>query len=420
MRPDGKRLVDNLPTPRAFLRGVGRVHSNDLMSSTLSLGSENIEERAPGGIHDAFCQMMILDHIADLQVLNGNMVMGLSVLLGNLVVEVSTLPLDLEMGLRRALGCFTTTLRPLLSTCYRALLASKCGLTLAVVVGALDGVPFAIGQEGFQPYVNTNIRMVARAWGMLLLWFRFTDKQSIPMPISAQDQMSRLGHSFHRTVQLDFDGATQLLGKGKMLATLRQREIDLVLSQLYGMPPIRCLEPWEAYISKTRLTGGKKPFKGLTEPIREHLDGRSRNMFPTTCKVFVQIVFCREGAILLVLCLESREHLIVEVTRLDQAPHEQVTLLLSRIDAVLKRFHTRYFPRSQVNCQVVEVVTQPSLPQTGVALADMPPACRAQALRVIPVTEVRGFTGWFDNSNYSGLLTTFGGSQEVESSRRRR
>src|SRR5712692_188237 len=108
MGTDGKRLLDPLTTPIAFLRGVAGVHSNDLMSSTLSLGSEYIEECAPGGVHDALRQMMILDHIGDLQVLNGNMVMGLSVLLGNLVVEVSTLPLDLEMGLRRALGCFTT------------------------------------------------------------------------------------------------------------------------------------------------------------------------------------------------------------------------------------------------------------------------------------------------------------------------
>ena len=53
MCTDGKRLLDNLTTPIAFLRGVAGVHSNDLMSSTLSLGSENIEERAPGGVHDA-------------------------------------------------------------------------------------------------------------------------------------------------------------------------------------------------------------------------------------------------------------------------------------------------------------------------------------------------------------------------------
>ena len=52
MRPDAQRLVDHLPTPRALLRGVAGVHSNDLMSSTLSLGSENSEERAPGGVHD--------------------------------------------------------------------------------------------------------------------------------------------------------------------------------------------------------------------------------------------------------------------------------------------------------------------------------------------------------------------------------
>ena len=73
MRPDTQRLVDHLPTPIACLRGVAGVHSNDLMSSTLSLGSENIEECAPGGVHDAFCQMMIFDHAIDVQVLDSDM-----------------------------------------------------------------------------------------------------------------------------------------------------------------------------------------------------------------------------------------------------------------------------------------------------------------------------------------------------------
>src|SRR6266852_3759933 len=335
MRTDAQRLVDNLPTPIAFLRGVAGVHSDYLMSSTLSLGSEDVEECTPGGVHDAFCEMMIFDHA-----------------------------IDVEVRLCGALGGFSTPFRPLLPTSNRALLASQRSLALAVVAWVLDGVPFAIGQEGFQPNVNANIRMFARAWGMLLVWFRLTDKQCIPMPISTQDQVGRLGHSFNRTVQLDFDGATHLLGDRKMLAIGSKREIGLVLSQLYGMPPIRCLEPWEAYISNTRLTGSKKPFESSTQPIREHLYGRSRNMFPMTCELFVQVVFRRECAILLVLCLECREHFVVDVTRLDQALHEQVTLLLSRIDSVLECFHVLHFPRSQLNCQVVGVITQPLLPRT--------------------------------------------------------
>ena len=42
MHTHGKRLLDHLTTSIAFLRGVVGVHSNDLMSGTCSLGSENI------------------------------------------------------------------------------------------------------------------------------------------------------------------------------------------------------------------------------------------------------------------------------------------------------------------------------------------------------------------------------------------
>ncbi len=322
MRPDTQRLLHNLPTLIAFLRGVAGVHSNDLMSSTLSLGSENIEERAPGGVHDAFREMMVFDHPTDGQVLNGNMMELFGVLFSDLVVEITALALDLQMRVCRTLGSLAASLRPLLPTCYRALLAPERLLALAVVVWVLDGVAFRVREERFQPDIDTDIGMLAHAWGMLLLWFSLAHNQSIPMAVSTQDQMGRLRSAFNRTVQLDFDGAAQLLGDGKMLAGRLKREIDLVLSQLYGMPSVWLLETRKAHVSKTHFTGCKKTFESSTEPIREHLYCRSRNMFPTTCEVFVQVVFRRECPILLVLCLECREHLVVDVTRLDQASHE--------------------------------------------------------------------------------------------------
>ena len=149
MRPDAQRLVDHLPTPIAFSRGVGRVHSNDLMSGAFSLGGENIEERTPGGVHDAFCEMMVFHHAIDVEVLDGNMMVLFRVVFSDLVVEITALALDLEVRLCRPLGGFSTPFRPLLPTCYRALLAPECGLTLAVVAWVLDGVAFRVREERF-------------------------------------------------------------------------------------------------------------------------------------------------------------------------------------------------------------------------------------------------------------------------------
>src|SRR6266566_719275 len=133
MRTDAQRLLDNLPTPIAFLRGVAGVHSDHLMSSTLSLGSEDVEECTPGGVYDAFCQMVIFDHAIDIEVLDGNMMVLFGVLFSDLVVKITSLSLDLEVRLCRTLGGFSTPFRPLLPTSNCALLASQRSLALAVV-----------------------------------------------------------------------------------------------------------------------------------------------------------------------------------------------------------------------------------------------------------------------------------------------
>ena len=108
--------LHDLTTLVAFLRGETRVHSDDLMSSTLSLDFKYVEERAPRGVHDALGQMVILDHIGNLQVLYGNVVIVCSVRLGRLVVKIPPLPGDLEMRLRRAPRSFTASMRPLFAS----------------------------------------------------------------------------------------------------------------------------------------------------------------------------------------------------------------------------------------------------------------------------------------------------------------
>ena len=86
-------------TLAACLCREARVHSNDLMSNTCSLGSENVEERAPTGVEDRFRKMMVLDHVEDTQILNGDMVIAKSILPGNFEMMVAALPVDLQVRL---------------------------------------------------------------------------------------------------------------------------------------------------------------------------------------------------------------------------------------------------------------------------------------------------------------------------------
>src|SRR5712691_1291747 len=183
-----KRLLDHLTTAKALLRGVAGVHSNHLMSGACSLGSENVEERTPGGVHDAFSEIMILNHRVDGEFLDGDELIVLSVGFGRLEVEVTALPLDLQVGLRGALRGLTTALRAFLATGDGALLTSECGLTLAVVAGVLNGVAKGVGQEDFQSYVNADIRMGTFGRSMLTSRFRLTHDEGVPMPIGPMHQ----------------------------------------------------------------------------------------------------------------------------------------------------------------------------------------------------------------------------------------
>ncbi len=236
MRTDTERLLDNLTTPVARLRGVAGVHSDDLMTSSCSLLFKNVEECTPGGIHDGFRQMMVINHIGDLKVFYRNPLIAFSIGPGSLEMEVTALAFDLEMGLGGAPGSLASTLRTLLTTRYRALLAPQSGLALAIVAGVLNRVPIAVSEERRKSYIKTNVRMLTHRWGMLVLWLCFTDNESVPVSIASSYQVTGLRYSFDGPMQFDLEGCTQLLGDTKMFAIGGKLKVRLVLTQWNGVP----------------------------------------------------------------------------------------------------------------------------------------------------------------------------------------
>ncbi len=351
MGPHRQRLLDDFPALRAGLRSITGVHSDYLMSSTLSLGFKDIEKRTPTGVHDALSEMMVFHHPLNIQILYGNMMILFSILFGGLEMKVTSLALDLEMGVCGTLGGDASSLAALRSSCDRALLAPQRLVTLAVVAWVLDAVAFAVRQEGLQTHIETDIRMLAGAWGMLLLWLRLTDDEGIPVPISTQDKMGCLWGAFEGTMHLHLERTPQLLGDVQMLPIRGKREISLVLSQLDTMPTIGRLPAGKtAWLPK--LSPGKAAFEGLVQTIRHHLDSGSRHMRPSTStESGRQLVFQEEFVCLLVVFFGGSQHLIVEMSRLAQARHEQSRLLLIGIDSVFKRSHSRRFTANEFSCQ---------------------------------------------------------------------
>src|SRR5712692_7610369 len=248
MRSDRERLLDDLPTAIALLRGVAGVHSDDLMSGTCSLGFKDVEECAPGGVHDGFRQGMVLHHVENTQLLNSDHLIAFSILLRNFEVMVAALAFDLQMGLRCALRGTASAMRAFLAAADGALLASECALTRAIVARVVYHFAFTISQEGLETDINPNVRMLTHRWGMLVLWLGFTHNQGVPVPIGTQYQMDGLGSSLKGTVQFDLDGFAHLFGDDEMLLVFMQIYIFAVLPQLDGVRAIGLFEAGKAHI----------------------------------------------------------------------------------------------------------------------------------------------------------------------------
>ena len=82
MRPNRQRFLDKFATSVAFLCGEARVDSNDCMSSVLSFGTQDVEKCAPGGVRDAFREMMVFYHPIDVQIFYTDALVLLSIALG--------------------------------------------------------------------------------------------------------------------------------------------------------------------------------------------------------------------------------------------------------------------------------------------------------------------------------------------------
>ena len=354
MGSDRQTLWYDLPTLVAFLRGETGVHSDDLMSSTLSLNFKNVEERAPRDVHDALGQRMIVDHVENSQLLNSDHLIVFSVRLGRLIVKIPPLPGDLEMGLRRAPSSFTASMRPLFASTYRPLLASQGLLRATIEARGFDGMALTIRQERFESDINPDGRMRAVRGSMFSPWLRLTDDESIPVSIGPMDQVNRLRRALDRTVQLDLEEMSQFLGNHEMFLVLMQVHVFAILPQWNALPAIGLLKTGEANIRDVTGFRGKEPLQRFGEPVCEHLDSGGGHMITAlTFESTFQIVLTGERALLLILLFDHLKHPIIDMARRSQASHEQVGLFLIHVQSVLKCFHVLCYNALEKVCQQV-------------------------------------------------------------------
>ena len=332
-------LLYDLPTVVTLLACETRVHSYNLMPSTCSLCAENIEKRAPAGVHDGFSEMVIFDHMTDSQVFYHNALIAFGIGLGCLEMVISPLSIDLEMSLCYVLSRLPSSLTVFLAPAQLTLLASQGLLRATIEARVLNRMALAIRKERLESYINPNISMCAYTGKMLVLWLSLADNQGIPMSIRTQDQMDRFRRPLNGPMQLDLEAMPDLLGHNEVFLVLMQVHIFAVLAQLDGMPAVRLLETGEAYSRDAMLLGCKKALERRTQTISQHLNGGGRNMCALSLESRFQVILAGEGAFSLILSLDGRKHLVIDTARLFQALHEHMGLWLIHEQAILKCSH---------------------------------------------------------------------------------
>lgn len=361
MGTNAQTLLNEFATLVALLGGVVRLHSDHLMSGTFSLGFEDVEKSAPRGIHDGFRQMMVLDHIADSQVFNRDVMVPLGVLFGRLEVEITTLPRNLQMRFRHVLRRLPATVTPLLAATQSTLLASERLLRGSIIAGVLDRMTIGISQEGFQADINANVRMSTSREKMFGLWLGLADNQRVPVVISTQNKMCCFRSTLKRAMQFDLEGFAQLSRNMKMLSVFIQPDIAAaaILAEVDRMPAIGTLETGKAHVHG-KFFAGKEAFEGLGEAVCKHLYRRGWDLLsPTSFELGREVILRGKCPLVLILRFHGLKHLIVQDARRLQALHEQVDLLLIGIQAIFKRPHHPTYSTLGLRCQRAQFIPMP-------------------------------------------------------------
>jgi hypothetical protein len=249
------------------------------VTSSFSLIREDIEKRAPTGITDGFGKAMALEHATDIQVFYSHMLIVLDIRLGRLEMEITALTAHLEMGLGNILGCLTASFATLLTTAELTLFAPAGLLPGAIVPGISNGISLGVSQQDLQAHIDTAITMLTPRGSMFSLWVCLTGNERLPLVISTQEQIDRLGFPFKGAMHLE--GLARFARDNQVFLVFVQLAVFALLTQLDAMPLGGGFEAREPSLHR-QFFAGKKTFEGFGQPISKGLYRCGGNMLAAT------------------------------------------------------------------------------------------------------------------------------------------
>jgi len=150
-------ILEQLTAGRASFGGIGRVDKHELASSVCSFGDKSVAQVAPALIQDAFTKVSVAYHVGDLQIFEGDHIVGLRVGMCYFVEQVLALVLDMLLQTLQTHQRLATVFAASVFALHRALSNPQLGLRLAVVLGRLNPFSLTIGEQVFNVQIDPDL-----------------------------------------------------------------------------------------------------------------------------------------------------------------------------------------------------------------------------------------------------------------------
>jgi hypothetical protein len=350
MGSDREGFLHNLPAFRTKLRGEVRRYLVHSATGAFSLEAEDVDELRPPRIAYGPREVVVLDHVAYSQVLDGDHGVLIDVLAGRLVRVVLAMAGDLEVLLRDRPGRLLVPLRTLLATRKLALCPPESLHRTAETPWVLDHLSLGVGGEDLEANVDAHGGRFPGEATLLGRISEVADDEHVPVTIGPVDEVGGLGCPFKRAMLLDLEATAELLGDPEPSRVGVEVHVPpgAVLPKLYRVPAVRALEAREPDLP-SKLPAVKETLDRLVQPVCKRLHRALGDVFTAApLETVRKVVSSEELPGFIVMRLDRFKHLVVKSAALRQARKEQTTLAAVRVQAVLKSLmHTIMLYRSR-------------------------------------------------------------------------
>lgn len=327
-------------TARAILGSVGGVNFNELSTSVFSFERKVAKELSPGNISYTFRKAMIMNHLVNQQIFNGNDTVFIDDSPAKLVGEVGTPIRNTLMDMGHGLA----SLRP--GRCsfsffrQTPLRFSKCLFICSKEAGIVNLLAIRKSSKTCKPHINTNRLFTFGKWVI----GDFTGKRNKPLPSTRTPDTAGLNCPFGRTVKDSLNIAN--LGKSN------DRRTDGISTLGIGKTIIP-VSATKARIAGffARLNSSKESLKSKVYSDRNVLKylgvdrGKRWSVFLQGWQSLNLAIECKRLVVIFISNLTLFKEMIVQPATLIERFQHKLLLFTSRIQSILISYlmHNDYY-----------------------------------------------------------------------------